>query len=102
MPLCPLPRRLRWRLAALLFLVSAAAAIACPLCYEAARQLMTEGVQLDMAERVVLAVPGADTSQLRIVAVIKGKDAVGDLIADPVIDIDGAAGSLRRFLPASA
>ena len=34
---------------------------------------------------------GRGRDQFRIVAVIKGKDAVGDLIADPVTDIDGAA-----------
>ncbi|SED70905.1 hypothetical protein SAMN05519104_4149 [Rhizobiales bacterium GAS188] len=90
--LFPSPGRLKCRLAALFLLASATAAVACPLCYEAARQLMTEGVQLDMAERVVLAVPDASASQFRVVAVIKGLDAVGDVIAEPVIDIDPATG----------
>jgi len=45
--------------AAALFVVSATAVAACPLCYEAARQMVTVGQQLDMADRVVLAVPVA-------------------------------------------
>ncbi|SDR64291.1 hypothetical protein SAMN05519103_09631 [Rhizobiales bacterium GAS113] len=89
----PSPGWLKYRLAVLFLLASATAAVACPLCYEAARQLMTEGVQLDMAERVVLAAPDASASQFRIVAVIKGTDAVGDVIAEPVIDIDAATGA---------
>ena len=58
-------------------------AIACPLCYEAARQMMTEGVQLDSAGRAVLAARQAGGGTLRIVAVVKGSDAVGDVIAEP-------------------
>jgi hypothetical protein len=85
-PLPPSPSLgwLKGRLAALFLLISAAAAVACPLCYEAARQMMTIGQQLDMADRVVLAVPLAGASQFRIAEVVKGKDAVGDVIADPV------------------
>ena len=91
----PLPpsRSLGWlkcRLAALFLVISAAAALGCPLCYEAARQLVTIGQRLDMADRVVLAVPLADASQFRIVEVVKGKDAVGDIIADPVTSLDAA------------
>jgi len=78
-------------LAASFLLVSAAAAVACPLCYEAARQLMTDGVQLDVADRAVLAAPGPSANQFRIVAVIKGEDAVGDIIADLVTGADAAA-----------
>src|ERR1700730_385474 len=78
------------RLAAVFVLISAAAAVACPLCYEAARQMVTIGQRLDMADRVVLAVPLAGASQFRIVAVVKGKDAVGDIIADPVTSLDAA------------
>jgi hypothetical protein len=57
-----------------------AAAMACPLCYDAARQLMTEGVQLDIADRAVLAEPATAAGRLRITAIVKGKDAVGDII----------------------
>ena len=87
------PRWLKCGLAAMFLLVSAAAVVACPLCYEAARQLITDGVQLDTAERVVLAVPDAAANQFRIVAVIKGKDAVGEIIVDPVTHIDAATGA---------
>ena len=62
----------------------------CPLCYEAARQTVTIGRQLDMADRVVLAVPLAG-GKFHIVEIVKGKDAVGDAIADPVTGLDAAA-----------
>ena len=67
------------------------AAAACPLCYEAARQMMTEGVQLDMADRAVLAVREAGDGPLRIVAVVKGPDALGDIIAEPVTEAGESA-----------
>jgi len=91
----PLPpsRSLVWlkcRLAALFLLISSATVVACPLCYEAARQMVTNGQRLDMADRAVLAVPLAGASQFRIVEVVKGKDAVGDIIADPVTSLDAA------------
>ncbi|SEE81873.1 hypothetical protein SAMN05444161_7294 [Rhizobiales bacterium GAS191] len=89
----PSPGWLKRRLAALFLLASATAAVACPLCYEAARQLMTDGLQLDLADRVVLAMPVTNTDRFRIVEVVKGKDAVGDIIADPVTGIDAAAGA---------
>ena len=72
-----------------LFLVTpAATAVACQLCYEAARQMLTDGLQLDMADRVVLAVPGTLSDQYRIVAVVKGNDVIGDIVADSVTGID--------------
>ncbi len=67
------------------------AAVACPLCYEAARQMMTEGVQLDMADRAVLAARHAAGGPPRIVAVVKGSDALGDVIAEPVTEAGDAA-----------
>jgi len=89
-PLLPSPSHgwLASRLAAVFVLISAAAAMACPLCYEAARQMVTIGQQLDMAAQVVLATPVGGTNQFRIVAVVKGKNAVGDIIADPVTSLD--------------
>jgi len=84
------PRWLNCGLAALLLFISARAAVACPLCYEAARQAVTVGQQLDMADRVVLAVPLAG-GKFRIVGIVKGNDAVGDVIADPVTGLDTAA-----------
>jgi hypothetical protein len=79
-------------LTTLFLLVSAAGAVACPLCYEAARQLVTIGQQLDMADRAVLALPVAGANQFGIVEVVKGRNAVGDVIADPVMGVDAAAG----------
>ncbi|SDN15375.1 hypothetical protein [Afipia sp. GAS231] len=83
LPRSPAPRRLKCTLAAFFLLISAAAAVACQLCYEAARQMVTIGQRLDMADRAVLAVPFAGATRFRIVEVVKGKDAVGDVIADP-------------------
>jgi len=67
------------------------AAVACPLCYEAARQMMTEGVQLDSTDRAVLAAREAGGGTLRIVAVIKGSDRLGDVIAELVTEAGDAA-----------
>ena len=91
LPRSPAPRRLKWTLAAFFLLISAVAAAACQLCYEAARQSVTIGQRLDSADRVVLAVPLAGANQLRMVEVVKGRDAVGDIIADPVMELDAAA-----------
>jgi len=84
----PRPARLICGLAALFLLVSAAAVVACPLCYEAARQLVTIGQQLDMADRVVLAVPVEGGNRFRIVEIVKGKDTIGDVIVDPVTSLE--------------
>jgi hypothetical protein len=72
----PSPGWLKYRLAALFLLILASPAVACPLCYDAARQLVTIGQQLDTADRVVLAVPIAGGNRFRIVEVIKGKGAI--------------------------
>lgn len=61
-------------------------AAACPLCYEAARQMMTEGVKLDLADRAVLAEREAGAGALRVVAVINGGAVVGELVAEPVAE----------------
>jgi hypothetical protein len=87
-----------WFAAAVLFFISASAGVACPLCYELASELMTEGVQLDLADQAVLAVPGAVSDQYRIVAIIKGKDQVGDATSVTGIDAPEAAGSDRYLL----
>jgi hypothetical protein len=79
----------------LFLLISGTAAAACPLCYEAARQLVTIGQQLDMADRAVLAVPVEGGSRFRIVEIVKGKDTIGDVIADPVTGLDAAAAVSR-------
>ncbi len=70
-------------------LVSTAAA-ACPLCYQAARQMMTEGVQLDSSDRAVLAARDAEGGPLRIVAVVKGSERLGDAISEPVTETGDA------------
>ncbi len=79
---------LKYTPTALFLLISAAAAVACPLCYEAARQLVTIGQQLDMADRVVLAVPVEGGNRFRIVEIVKGKDTIGDVIVDPVTSLE--------------
>ena len=84
------PRWLNCGLAALFLFISVPAAVACPLCYEVARQVVTIGQQLDMADQVVLAVPLAG-AKFRIVEIVKGNNAVGDVIADQVTGLDTAA-----------
>lgn len=69
--------------------LASAKAEACPLCYESARQMMTDGVKLDGADRAVLAARDSAGGPLRIVVVIKGEGAVGDVIAG-LISEDGA------------
>ena len=82
---------LQCALATLLLLGSAAASFACQVCLEAARELLSIGGQLDLADRVVLATPVAGGNQFRIIAVVKGKDAVGDILTDPVTGVAAAA-----------
>jgi hypothetical protein len=79
-------RRLTLGCALALPLVAPTTAVACPLCYGAAKQLLTEGVQLDNADRAVLAVRDSAGVPLRIVAIIKGSDAVGDVVSEPVTE----------------
>jgi hypothetical protein len=50
----------------------------CQICLQAARALVPISGQLDVAERIVLAMPLAGEDQLRIIEVVKGKDPVGD------------------------
>ena len=89
--------RRRWVtyfLALVLPFVAATGTAACALCYEAVRQLMTEGVRLDSADRAVLAVRENAGDLIRIVAVVKGSDALGGVIADPIFaNLDGGSGS---------
>ena len=73
-------------------LVAPTAALACLLCYQALKQLMTEGVQLDAVDRAVLAARDSAGAPLRIVAIIKGGDSVGDVVSEPVTDINGGGG----------
>jgi hypothetical protein len=82
---------LQYALVTLLLLGSAAASFACQVCLEAARELLSIGGQLDIADRVVLAAPVADGNQFRIIEVVKGEDAVGAIITDPVTGIEAAA-----------
>jgi hypothetical protein len=81
--------RRRWVtyfLALLLPFAVSTGASACALCFEALRQLMTEGVRLDSADRAVLAVRENAGDLFRIVAVVKGSDALGGVIAEPVAE----------------
>lgn len=86
---------LRLCFALLLPLVAATGANACPLCYQAAQQLMTDGVRLDSAERVVLAVRESAGGPPRIVAVVKGGDAIGGVVFDSVAD-DGKSAAAHE------
>jgi len=63
-------QRLARSLGVLLFAASLAAA-ACPICISGT--LLTTAQQVAYAERAVLALPSADGTQFRIVAVIKGR-----------------------------
>jgi hypothetical protein len=81
---------LQYVLAGLLLLGSVTKSFACQVCLEAARELLSIGGQLDVADRVVLAAPVAE-NQFRIVEVVKGKDAVGDILSDPVTGIEAEA-----------
>jgi hypothetical protein len=74
-------------LAALALLASAAAAVACPVCYDSSGEPVTIGQQLEAADRAVLAAPAAGASQLRVVGVVKGEGAVGDVLSEPVADV---------------
>ena len=56
--------------------------------------MVTIGQQLDMADQVVLAVPLAG-AKFRIVEIVKGNNAVGDVIADQVTGLDTAAAAAR-------
>lgn len=96
------PTPFLWRLthsvAALFLISSAATVVACPLCYEAARQLVTVGQQLDMADRAEIAVPVDEGSRFQVVDVIKGSDAVGAVIADAVTGLDAAPPAIHDSL----
>ena len=101
MPVRRLSRWSRWLklgFALSLPLVAPTAALACPLCYQTLKQLMTEGVQLDAADRAVLAARDSAGAPLRIVAIIKGSDALGDVVSEPVTDINGGGG-VGDFVP---
>jgi hypothetical protein len=80
-----------WLAAALApaLLVWVPVAEACPLCLEAARQMVTVGIQLDAANQSVLAIPVAGGARLRVVEVVKGSHAVGDVLTEPVTAADG-------------
>jgi hypothetical protein len=83
-------RSLAFLVSALFALGVAGKASACALCYDAVRELVTIGLQLDVADRVVLAEPIPKTKQLRIVEVVKGNDRIGDTI------LDAATGAATR------
>jgi hypothetical protein len=78
-------------LAVVLLLITAGSALACPLCYEGARESL--GQRLDTADRAVLAVPIA--GKLQVVDVVKGKAAIGDIIGGPISGLDASAAPSR-------
>lgn len=84
------PRSQSWllyALTALLLLITVAPATACPICYNAVKQV-TIGQQLDLAERVVLALPTNQGSRFRILKVIKGNEVPDGIISEPVTGAD--------------
>lgn len=83
---------LRWQLGVLLLALTATATAACPLCYEAARRMVTIGQQIDAADRAVLASPVADGNEFRIVEVIKGGSPIeGGIASQEVDELTGTA-----------
>ena len=60
--------------------------------------MVTVGQQLDLADRAVIAVPIGDESEFQVVAVIKGNDAVGAVIADAVTGLDAGPPGVRDSL----
>jgi hypothetical protein len=77
--------------ASLLLLASTTGGIACQLCYEAARNMVTLGQQLDMADRAVVGVPIGAGDQFRVQDVVKGNDGVGEVVTEPVTGLDTSA-----------
>jgi hypothetical protein len=53
--------------------------------------MMTVGVQLDSADRAVLAAGESGGGTLRVVAVVKGSDTLGDVIAEPITEAGEAS-----------
>src|SRR5262245_22057429 len=81
----------------LLVNVAAVPANACSLCLGG--MVFTPGVQLDVADRVVVAVPLAGGTRWRVLEVVKGRGVAGEVIADPVDEADEAAlQAVRPFL----
>jgi hypothetical protein len=60
--------------------------------------MVTVGQQLDLADRAVIAVPVGGGSQFQVVAVVKGNDAVGAVIADAVTGLDAAPPAISESL----
>jgi hypothetical protein len=70
-----------------LFLITAPTAVACPLCYDAVRESL--GQRLDTADRAVLAVPISGGTEFQVVEIVKrGKGAIGDIIGQPITNLD--------------
>jgi hypothetical protein len=88
------PGWLRHGLAAVLLLITAPTAVACPLCYDAVRESL--GQRLDTADRAVLAVPISGSTKFQVVEVVKrGKGAIGDIIGEPITNLDASAALSR-------
>jgi hypothetical protein len=83
--------RFTCRSAAVLLLLLPTAATACQLCYEAARQMVTVGQQIDAADRVVLALPVGGGAHFRIISAVKGNDTGSEVVTDPITGLDASA-----------
>ena len=90
-------RRLLWSrhwLAGVLLLITAPTAVACPLCFDAVRESV--GQRLDTADRAVLAVPMSGSARFQVVEVVKkGKGAIGDIIEQPITNLNASAALSR-------
>ena len=77
-------------LAAVLLLITAGTAVACPLCFDGLRESV--GQRLDTADRAVIAAPISGSTKFQVLEVIKrGKGAIGDTIGEPVSNLDASA-----------
>jgi hypothetical protein len=89
---------LRHGLAAVLLLITAPTALACPLCFDGVRESL--GQRLDTADRAVIAAPISGSAKLQVLDVVKrGKGAIPDIIAEPISNLGvNAALSPEPFL----
>lgn len=88
-------RPLRSALTALAVVVAWGAA-ACPICLNG--RAFTLGQKLDAVDGAILAVPEAGGGRFRIAKVIKGEDAVSEILSGPVIGADGGASEAGKPL----
>jgi hypothetical protein len=77
-----------------LMLITANSAAACAICLSG--WVVTLGQQLDLADKVVLALPENNGKLFRVVEVVKGRGSAGGIITEPVVRVDAAMISSRK------